>query len=386
MQNTGISELDSVRCCTRCVMNSSAKNIRFNELGVCNYCSEYVNLLREKQYSDKNVRQALLEEVVNKIKQAGRGEEYDCLLGVSGGLDSSYTLYMSKKFGLRPLVVHLDNGWNSELAVSNIEKLVTNLDVDLYTHVIDWEEFKGLQIAFFKANVIDIEALTDHAITSILFKLSRKKRIKYIIGGTNIANEGMRMPPNWNNWAKMLDDKNIKSIYKKLGNGSKLKTYPMMGLLRYFMHVIVYKTKWVSILNYLDYEKEKATQILSNETGWRPYEKKHYESVFTRFYQGYILPKKFGVDKRRLHFSTLVCSGQMTREDALHMLDKDTYDNQLLLDEDKEYVLKKLGFSDEFFGEYINTLPVPHNHYPTNARILDTLLYFYKKLRPGRLF
>lgn len=357
-------------------MDTTAQDISFDENGVCSYCTNFLNLLNRVHFNE-TLHRELLERTVKKIKKSGKNENYDCIVGVSGGLDSSFVLYNARKLGLRPLAVHLDNGWNSELAVSNIERLVKSLNVDLYTHVINWEEFKDLQIAFFKANVVDIELLTDHAITAILYKIAHDKRIKYIVAGTNRASEGMRIPSGWAHLK--IDFKNIKAIYKRFGNGKRLETFPTIGLVKYVKYTLVDGIDWLSILDFMPYKKDEAIQILIKETGWRPYEKKHYESVFTRFYQGYILPKKFNIDKRKLHYSTLICSGQMSREKALELLKMSTYDNQLLLKEDEEYVLKKLGFSPKEFEEYLNSPPVPHDYYPSSEWSYNKLAILYNK-------
>ena len=365
------------RMCSRCIMDTTAQDISFDENGVCSYCTNFLNLLNRVHFNE-TLHRELLERTVKKIKKSGKNENYDCIVGVSGGLDSSFVLYNARKLGLRPLAVHLDNGWNSELAVSNIEKLVKSLNVDLYTHVINWEEFKDLQIAFFKAHVVDIELLTDHAITAILYKIAHERQIRYLVSGTNVASEGMRIPPNWAHLK--IDFKNIKAIYKRFGNGKRLETFPTIGLVKYVKYTLLDKIKWLSILDFMPYKKDEAIQILIKETGWRPYEKKHYESIFTRFYQGYILPKKFNIDKRKLHYSTLICSGQMSIEKALELLRMSTYDNQLLLKEDEEYVLKKLGFSPKEFEEYLNSPPVSHDYYPSSEWSYNKLAILYNKL------
>src|SRR3972149_3504036 len=364
------------RMCSRCIMDTTAQDISFDENGVCSYCTNFLNLLNRVHFNE-TLHRELLERTVKKIKKSGKNENYYCIVVVSGGLDSSFVLYNARKLGLRPLAVHLDNGWNSELAVSNIEKLVKSLNVDLYTHVINWEEFKDLQIAFFKAHVVDIELLTDHAITAILYKIAHERQIRYLVSGTNVASEGMRIPPNWAHLK--IDFKNIKAIYKRFGNGKRLETFPTIGLVKYVKYTLLDKIKWLSILDFMPYKKDEAIQILIKETGWRPYEKKHYESIFTRFYQGYILPKKFNIDKRKLHYSTLICSGQMSREKALELLRMSTYDNQLLLKEDEEYVLKKLGFSPKEFEEYLNSPPVPHDCYPSSEWSYNKLATIYNK-------
>jgi len=358
-------------------MDTSAPDIQFDKNGVCNYCREYFNLINQSRLDEVQSKELCIK-ITNQIKKMGKDKDYDCILGVSGGLDSSFTLYIAKKLGLRPLAVHLDNGWNSELAVRNIEKLVKTLDADLYTYVIDWQEFKDLQISFFRSNVIDVEMLTDHAIIATLYKVAFDKKIKYILAGTNRANEGMKMPHGWNHWK--LDSRNIKSIYKKFGRGKKIRSFPTIGVAKYLTYRFIGGTKWVSILDYIPYRKDEAIKTLSKEICWKPYEKKHYESVFTRFYQGYILPNKFRVDKRRVHFSTLICSGEISREEALDLMGRCTYEDELLLQEDLEYVRKKLDFSSEQFEKYLNTPGVEHNYYASNKWIYDKLVSIKKLL------
>lgn len=355
------------KICTRCIMDTTASDIMFDEKGVCNYCTEFISNMHSNELNKKKN----ITKIIDRIKNQGKNKEYDCILGLSGGFDSSYALYRVKKLGLKALAVHVDNAWNSELSVSNIEKLVKNLEVDLLTYVINWEEFKDLQISFFKANVIDIEMLTDHAIVAALYKTAIDKGLKYILAGTNFATEGMRMPPGWNH--VKLDLKNIKAIHKKFGNKKKLKIFPTMGLTGFMKNTLINRIKWISIIDYFQYNKNEAGDILNKEIGWRIYEKKHYESVFTRFYQGYILPQKFHIDKRKLHYSSLICSGQMTRDQAMKMMEKETYVDESLLLEDKEYVIKKLGFTDEEFDKYIHTPPIPHRNFASNERIFNIL-------------
>jgi N-acetyl sugar amidotransferase len=375
--------IEEYRVCSRCVMDTTVTDIRFDEEGICNYCSEFYRSIERMHKLGEEQRKESLEILLKKIRDNGKNKEYDCILGVSGGLDSSYTLYSAKKLGLKPLAVHLDNGWDSELAVSNIEKLVKSLDVDLYTHVINWEEFKDLQIAFFKANVVDIEMLTDHAIQTLLYRIAKDRGLKYIVTGTNVASEGMRLPPGWIHLK--MDARNIRSIYKRFENGIKIETFPLMGLAEYAIHLLVRGITWISFPDFIDYRKDEAIQTLNSETGWRPYEKKHYESVFTRFYQGYILPKKFYIDKRRMHYSSLICSGQTTREAVLELLEKEPYDDPLLLIEDKEFVLKKLGFDDKEFEQYINSPTLPHTAYSNDAWILSHLMLAARIIRKSFL-
>lgn len=361
-----------VKVCNRCIMDETAENIFFDEADNCNFCNDYINKLNKSIYMSKD-RDIELNKILTKIKEDGKNKEYDCIMGVSGGLDSSYLLLKAVEFGLRPLAVHLDNGWNSELAVKNIDNLVKKLDVDLYTHVINWEEFKGLQKAFFNADVIDIELLTDHAIISIMYKLANKYNIKYMLPGTNISNEGMDMPENWNHFK--WDITNIKDIYNKFGAKKSLKTYPSMSVLKYFYYSKVRKIEWVSLLDYMDFDKNTSLKILKEKVDYVPYEKKHYESVFTRFYQGYILPNKFNIDKRKLHYSTLICSGQISKEEVLIQMKNNPYDNKTQLEEDKEFVLKKLSFTEVEFEDYMKRPGKLHSEYASNIWVLD----FYKK-------
>lgn len=368
--------------CSRCIMDTTVSDIIFDERGICNYCTDYYKLRSNLIYNEKTKAEAL-NKILLEVKKEGRDKGYDCILGVSGGLDSSYALYNAVKLGLRPLAVHLDNGWNSELSVYNIKELVKRLDVDLYTYVIDWEEFRDLQNAFLKASVIDIEMLTDNAIKAALYKIAIEKKIKYIFAGTNFVNEGMRMPANWGHM--ILDKEYIMEIYRKFGSGRKLSTYPAIGLFQYLKYRFAYRIRWISFLNYLHYDINKAIQVLAEEIGYRPYEKKHYESIFTRFYQGYILPKKFNVDKRKVHYSNLICSGQMTREDALVLMAKDTYDDWCALNEDKVYVLKKLSISEDEFEQYLKAPSLAYVFYSPSLLLFNKLAMLRKLMKKYNL-
>jgi N-acetyl sugar amidotransferase len=351
-------------------MDRSDMKIRFNASGVCNHCLRYdefiTRITREKTYSAENLRN-----IIADIKRCGKGHDYDCILGVSGGIDSSYLMYLSKQLGLRPLVVHCDNGWNSELAVSNIQKLIEALNYDLVTYVIEWEEFKELQRAYFKASVIDIEVLTDHAMMATLFKYANEFNIRFILDGQNFATE-FTMPGGWN-YSK-FDLINIKAIIDAHST-LPIRSFPIYGIMGN-----TGKYTNVSLLNYVAYSKEKAIQTLSTKFDWRPYGAKHYESAFTKFYQGYILPTKFGIDKRRIHLSDLVRTGQMAREAALRSLEKPPYDPKEL-EADKKFVLKKLNFSEEEFAAIMAKPPVPHTAFPHSAGLLASALDRKKQFR-----
>ncbi len=248
------------RICTRCVMDTTDPEIKFDENGVCNHCKRYEELVRLKLLTGEE-REKRLKEIVGKIKRYGKNKKYDCIIGVSGGVDSSYVAYIAKKLGLRPLAVHLDNGWDTELAISNIEKILKKLDIDLYTYVVDWEEFRDLQLAYFKASVVDIEVVTDHAIIAALYDIADKRKIKYILSGSNIVTEGI-MPNSWG--YNKNDLRNLKDIYKRYGT-VKLKTYPTMGLFKWLYYRFIKGIQTIPLLNYMDYNKKKAKKLLISE-------------------------------------------------------------------------------------------------------------------------
>ncbi len=357
------------RQCNRCVMDTSDPLITFDEKGNCNHCNDYLVKLPTALKRGEEGR-IFLGQQIEKARLSGKGKKYDVIMGLSGGMDSSYVAYNAKKFNLRILAVHLDNGWNSEMSVNNIENCIKYLDADLYTHVIDWEEFKNLQIAYLKAGVIDIEALTDHAIRSIIYKLAAKYGIEYNLSGYNFPTEGI-LPTAW--VYNKLDFKNIKSINSRFG-GKKIKTFPGMSLVKYIYYRTCTKIKPIDVLNYIDYDVDQAKSEMEENMSWQYYGGKHHESIFTKFYQAYILPEKFGVDKRRAHYSTLICSGNMNRVDAIKLLSKSIYMEDELA-ADMEYVLKKLGISEKEFKIIMSQKSISHLSYPNN----NTLFEFFKQ-------
>lgn len=365
----------SLRECSRCVMDESASDISFDDQGQCNYCTETLLKLKNFQPENPDILQEKFEELISKIKQSGKGKSYDCIIGVSGGADSAYALYIAKINGLRPLAVHMDNGWNSELAVNNIENLVRKLNIDLYTHVINWQEYRALQQAFFDADVIDIELLYDNAMLAVNYQLAAKYGIKYILAGTNTTTEGMKMPKGWN-WFK-FDQTNIKAIAKK--SFVKLNSMPTISVLDYAWYRFVRGIQWLDFLDYLNYHKPTCLAELQDKIGYRPYPYKHYESIFTRFYQGYLLPQKFGVDKRRLHLSTIICSGQMTRVEAKELLAQSPYPDEDDLKSDIDYFLKKMKWSINDLSSYLSRPPQPHDNYSSELVVANQLNRLYKK-------
>lgn len=361
--------------CARCIMDMNTSGIEFDENGVCNYCKKYDKIVRKKLLPIPE-RERKLKEIITRIKQRGKNKEYNCIIGLSGGVDSSYAAYLAKKFGLRPLAVHLDNGWNSGIAIGNIKNIVKNLDFDLYNYAIDWEEFRDLQRSFFKASVVDIEVLTDHAITALLYRIADKRMIKYILTGCNFATEAV-MPKSWSH--RKSDLKNIKAIQKLFGT-KKIKSFPTASTFKLAVYRYVKEIKSVNLLDYVPYIKEKAMATLKKELGWRSYGAKHFESIFTKFYQAYILPAKFHIDKRRTHYSNLIWSGQMTREEGLKAMEEQPYPANEL-EEDKEYVIKKLGFSEDEF-EQIMKLPVKsHYDYSSDQGWYDATIKIKKLLK-----
>lgn len=344
-------------------MDTTDPDIRFDDKGVCSHCHTYDTAVRSESYLKKKMPGALAR-LLENIKREGRGKQCDCVIGVSGGVDSTYTAYIVKKMGLRPLAVHLDNGWDSELAVTNIEKTLKKLDIDLYTHVLDWQEFRDLQIAFLKASTPDSEIPTDHAILAVLYMVAAQKGIRFILSGHNTATESGGVP----SWSQGHGDwRYIRSIHKIFGT-MPLKSFPHYGPLRFIYYTLIKRIKWIPILDYFDYDKKQALEVLQNELGWKYYGAKHYESIYTRFYQGYILPHKFGFDKKICHFSSLIWSGQMPRQAALDDMAKSDYPPELQK-QDMEFVFKKLEMTGEEFERIMKQDTKSFWDYPSYKRI-----------------
>lgn len=370
----------SYRVCTRCVMDTTAGEIDFDEAGVCSYCREFEERIHHSQ--NEELREfGGIERFVEVVQAGARGKEYDCIVGVSGGVDSSYALLLAVRHGLRPLAVHLDNGWNSELASHNIANLVNRLGVDLYTHVIDWEENRDLQRSFFKANVVDIELLMDNAMLAVNYQQAAKYGLRYILSGTNTATEGLVMPALWNH--NKLDVRNIRSIHRRFGS-VKIKTHPLFSTVDRIWYGSVRRIRWFKFLNLIHYVKAEALEELKREVGYKPYPYKHYESVFTRFYQAYILPRKFGYDKRRVHLSALVVTGQMDRAHAIAMLEQSPYPDPQQEAQDLLFVKKKLGFTDETFEEYLRAPVVSHGKYGSEKGLWDALSFLRSRFHSAR--
>ena len=344
--NTGLQR--DYQICTNCVMDTSDSKIQFDDNGVCDHCRSFEEHVKPNWHTDERGK-AELDRIVAKIKEDGKNRDFDCIMGMSGGADSSYMLHVAvKDFGLRPLVFHVDGGWNSQIAVNNIEVLIDGLGLDLYTEVIDWEEMKDFQLAFFKSGVPHIDLPQDHAFIAVLYNFADKHRIKYILNGGNYATECVRNPLEFFYYG--TDMPQIRDIQRRFC-ARPMPNYPFSSILRHKVYLrYIRRIQVIKPLNYFPYHKAKAMQLLEDTYGWQPYPQKHFESRFTKFFEGYWLPNKFGFDTRRVQFSSFILSGQMTRDEALEKLQHPAIPE----DEaraDFEYVAKKLGITvDELQG------------------------------------
>jgi N-acetyl sugar amidotransferase len=355
-------------------MDSTDVEITFDEAGICHHCKTHEQRVLAAPLS-KPGAQSSLGQLIERVRASRRGD-YDSIVGLSGGVDSSYVAYQAVKLGLKPLAVHFDNGWNSELAVKNIERMVIRLGLDLHTFVIDWEEFRDIQRSFFKAHVIDIEMVTDHAIFASMFRIARQHGIRHILSGTNATTESI-MPRTWQHFK--FDLRNLKAIHRRHG-AHPIRRYPTLGVFGMGWNHYVGGIQSVSLLNYLPYRKDAAIADLSRELDWQYYGGKHYESTFTKYYQAHILPVKFGVDKRRIHLSDLIMNGELTRDEAMRELQHPLYE-PAALELDTEYVRKKLGFGADEFAAYLRHPPVSHYAYPSYARLAHRLVDAHRSLR-----
>jgi N-acetyl sugar amidotransferase len=360
---TTISMLDPARICTRCVMDTSDPDITFDDQGVCSHCRRADRLLAAIAISPEESERRL-QGIAERMRQAGSGKEYDSIIGLSGGVDSSYAAYLAHRLGLKPLAVHFDNGWNSEIAVQNIHRIVESCGFDLYTYVVDWREFRDLQRAFLMASVVDIELLTDNAIIGATINLAREHGVRFLLSGYNTATEH-GLPDAWV-WHK-LDWMNIKAIHKAYGT-IPLKTFPHISTTGWRLSQLRGpKIEIVRMLDLVSYRRDEAAATLAKEFGWREYGGKHHESVFTRFYQDAILPTKFGIDKRKVHLSDLIRNGEITRDDAITTLSRPSYDPDQLRTE-SEYVRKKLGFSETEWQAIMEAPPRSHAEFASDRK------------------
>jgi len=363
--------------CTRTVMDTiNDPNISFDDEGVCNYYHQYNEQAPKTVFKGEEGKNKI-EEMRRTLKENQKGK-YDSIIGLSGGVDSTYMVYKAKEWGLNPLVVHFDYGWNLELAVQNIEQTLKHAGLELYTYVMNWEDFKHLQRSYFKAGVLDLDVPADHLIFAALSRVARKFNIKYLLKGYNFQSEAI-LPRTWN-YNRKFDLRNLEDINNKFGE-RKLKDLPKLGIWQQIYYDRIYKLKSFSPLNYFDYRKEDAKKELIDTIGWVDYGGKHFENVFTRFYQGYILPTRFYVDKRKAHLSTLICSGQATREEALAELKRPPYDLKVM-ENDYHYVSKKLGFTPEEFDQCLTGPIRQHTEFREEVKLqkfLSTIAKMVKK-------
>ena len=372
--------MTNLKVCSRCILDTTVPEITFDEQGVCQYCKIYDEL--DKLYPQGEAAKEKRNEITGTIKKAGKNKPYDCIVGVSGGTDSTYALYQVVKLGLRPLAVHFDNGWNSNLAVENIEKVCKKLNVDLFTYVVDWEEFKDIQVSFLKASVSDAETPTDVGILGTLFKIASQKNINYILYGHSFRTEGVT-PVGWSYY----DGKYIRAVHKLFGK-KRMKTFPNIYWYNFIYYSFLKRIKIISFLNYYDYNKAEAKKILEKELDWKYSGGHHHESVYTHFFQSYLLPNKFNIDKRKTEFSAMILSGHETRENALKHIQSTPYPYE---QEIVDYTVKKLGLIKQEFDEILTTSVKTFNDYPSYLSIIRSFkpviaLLHKMNLLPGIIY
>lgn len=355
------------KICSRCIMDTTSDpNLILDENGICNYCHNYDSAVKTISHKRENGKEKL-EQLFQQIKNEGKGRDYDCLLGISGGVDSSYLAYLAKQYGLRVLAVHVDAGWNSELAVQNIENMCKKLDFDLHTVVIDWPTIREMQRAYLFSGLANLDVVQDHAFVSACREMCKKFRVKYILSGYNYATEGILSTAfqySWHDW------RCIKSVCKKHGRKKiDFRKYPHQNFMKmYFLNPIVHGVKTIAPLDYIDYSKKMAIDKLEKEYNWKYYGGKHYESRFTKFFQEVYLPQKFGWDKRRDHISSLIVGGEMTREEALKEIETAPSIEEEL-EEERRYVLKKLDISEEEWKDILSGRIKTEDDYKNDKRI-----------------
>lgn len=375
MENKAVSR--PYQICPNCVMDTSDPTITFDGKGFCHHCNDFFTHVKPNWHTDSSGKKEL-QRIVESIKKSGEGRDFDCLLGMSGGMDSSYMLHLCvKELGLRPLVFHVDAGWNSELAVKNIEVMVDKLKVDLYTEVVNWEEMRDFQLSFFKAGVRELDIPQDHAFIATLYNYANKHKIKYILNGGNFSTECVMPPRAWLYYG--TDMAYIGDVHRQFGT-IPLTTFPLSPILKHKLYLRYFKgVKVVKPLNCVPYVKKDVVKILSENYGWKEYPQKHFESRFTKFFEGYWLPEKFGVDMRRIHFASLILTGQMSRDEALERLKVPAYNSETISQE-FEYIAKKLQITVDELRAYFNAPNKTYKDYKNSekffvlgAKILKTI-------------
>jgi N-acetyl sugar amidotransferase len=349
-------------------MDTTDSKIVFDHHGVCDHCNTF-KTVTQPAWDTGSLAEARLDNLISAIKDDGRGKEFDCIIGMSGGIDSSYLTYIAKeKMGLRPLVFHVDAGWNSQIAVNNIERLIDGLGLDLFTEVIDWQEMRDLQLAFFKSGVPHIDTPQDHAFFATMYRFAAQHKVKYILTGANLSTECIRNPIEWMYYQS--DSCQLLDIHRRFGS-VPLKTFPVTSILWHKVWLPYFKgIKVVRPLNMVPYIKTEARQLLMDRFDWQPYPQKHFESRFTRFYESYWLPKRFGYDVRRVQYSSLIVTGQMTREEAIELLKKPSFD-EATIGQEIEFVANKLGISVEELNSYMVLPKKTYRDYKNQQQIYD---------------
>ena len=363
------------KICSYCVMDTSDEDIVFKDDGRCNHCLDFEVTLKHSKYG-KNSSEVKLHELLETIKRKGKNKKYNCLVGISGGVDSCYMAYLCKKWGLKPLLVHMDNGWDSEIAVNNVKKMVDQLGFDYISYVLDWAEFREIQLAFLKSSIVDLEMPTDLAIPASLYKTAAKYGIKHIISGGNYSGEGI-LPLTWG-YHVLKDEKLYRYIVKNYSK-TKIKKVPVVGLKREIFYKFFKRIKTIYPLNCIDYNKDEAKEYLINEFEWKDYGGKHQESKITAFWQTYVMPKKFNMDYRRATYSSQIVTGQITRETALEKLKKLPYSPEKI-QTDKKYIAKKYNIHENKLEEYLNTPPKTYKDFPNSRTRIEWFYRIYRKL------
>jgi N-acetyl sugar amidotransferase len=370
--------MNEYKICKKCIMDTSDPDITFEKNGVCSHCY-YFEKVRKVNWFPNKEGAAILDNKISEIKGRRKNCKYDCMIGLSGGVDSSYLAYILKKdYNLRILAVHVDAGWNSELAVSNIENIVKKLDIDLFTVVVDWEEMRNLQLAFLKSGVVNQDTPQDHAFFAGLYIAAKRFGIKDFLVGQNIQTESI-LPKSWQGLSAM-DTRQLKYISRKFGK-QRLRKFPVVSF--YEQHIFyprIYGFEKLIPLNYMPYNKSQAKSIIIKELGWRDYGVKHGESKWTKFYQSYFLPVRCGFDKRRAHLSSLILAGEISREEALKDIKELVYASVREIEDDKEYVAKKLQISVDDMNSFLDKKCIHFNNYPNSQKFLEKIRFIKKVL------
>lgn len=361
--------------CTRCVMDTSDWLITFDDDGFCNHCREYSQRVQQSAFVE-GVSETKWDQILDNIRSKGRNRDYDCVVGVSGGVDSSYTAHLCKDWGLRPLLLHVDNGWDTEISVKNIKLIAEKLNFDYVSDVLDWNEFREIQLAFLKSSIVDLEMPTDIAIIASIYETAAKYGIKYIVSGGNFSGEGiLPLQMGYHVYKDMKLYRHIVSSY----SSTRLKKTPTVGWLGEIYYKFVKNIRTVYPLNYLRYDKDEARDFLIANYGWENYGGKHHESKITAFWQSYVMPSKYNMDYRRATLSSQICAGQVTREQALKALKASSYDVSRIED-DKKYVAKKYGISIAELEDFLSMTPKTFLDFPNQKSLIEFIYNTYNKL------